>query len=172
MNDLLWVLLALALFGGVVALLRYRRAGKVVSEPAPKALPYRLKPHFFTRSEFAFFQILIATLPSEHFRIFPKVRLGDYIEPTNSGTERYGSWARIRSRHIDFLIWDKYQGRPILAIELDGHSHHSAQSQAADAFKDQLFHAVGLPLQRVHVGSDFTAEVTAIHHHLQNCETG
>ncbi len=162
MSDLHTFILALALFVGVGLLARYIRTRRHSFLADSATSSYRLKPHFFSQSEFAFFQTLSSTLPADQFRIFPKVRLGDYIEPTGSGRARYGNWQRIKSRHVDFLVWDTHRGRPVLAIELDGHSHESTTVQATDAFKDQLFQTIGLPLHRVQVGSDFDSAVRTI----------
>jgi len=63
----------------------------------------------------------------------------------------------IRSRHLDFLICDSYM-KPVLAIELDGSSHKSQKAQQTDQRKNQICEAVGLPLERVKVGSNYVAE--------------
>lgn len=126
------------------------------------SMPYQLKHYFFNNSENSFFAILKDRIDSKRLLIFPKVRLGDFVETTNSGDERWGSWNRIKSRHIDFIIWNKEQGRIACGIEIDGKSHNSPKAQKGDAFKDTLFKTIGLPLYRVRVGSDFASQIDQI----------
>lgn len=79
-----------------------------------------------------------------------KPRLEDVIpvKPNVSGKEKLSLRGRVKSRHLDFLIVDAV-GRPLAGIELDGPSHNRASAKAADQFKDNLTHSVGLPLHRV-----------------------
>jgi very-short-patch-repair endonuclease len=76
--------------------------------------------------------------------------------------KKYGLRKRISSRHVDFLLLDKTTFQPVMAIELDGKSHNSAKAQEADAFKNQLFNHVGLPLHRIHVGENFEEKVKEV----------
>lgn len=133
-----------------------------IETEAEIGMPYRLKHYFFNSSENSFFSILKERIDTKRFLIFPKVRLGDFIETTNSGDERWGSWNRIKSRHIDFIIWDKGQSKIVCGIEIDGKSHNSPKAQKNDVFKDTLFKTIGLPLHRIRVGSDFASQIDQI----------
>jgi hypothetical protein len=125
-------------------------------------LPYKAKDYFFSRSEQEFYNILNSHLDAHRYTIFPKVRMGDFIETTNHGTERFGSWNRIKSRHVDFLIWDLVGRKIAFAIELDGNSHNGQKAQETDSFKDDVYETINLELIRVRVGSDFVTEITEI----------
>lgn len=131
-----------------------------------KSLPYHLNQGLFNASELVFFNILNASVDAQRYTVFPKVRLGDYIQPTNHGAERWGSWNRIKSRHVDFIIWDLTQQKIVLAIELDGSSHNSKLAYEADAFKDEVFKSISLPLKRIRVGSNFEQEINKIINYL------
>lgn len=154
-----WVYLALFLI--VLAVVLYVLK-LLVERFRGEEMPYRLKKYFFNRSEQEFFRILSEQLDRERYAIFPKVRLGDFIEVDKPKGERLKYWNYIRSKHIDFLIWDIKRGKLSLAIELDGASHRSDRVRERDERKDRLYEAVGLPLVRVQVGSDFNTEVQNI----------
>ncbi len=120
-----------------------------------KELPYKAKPFLFSRSEHEFLRILNEQIDTKRYMIFPKVRLADFIEVTTMRTEWQGWWNKIRSKHVDFLIWDVEQNKITLAIELDGNSHNSEKMQRRDEFVDQLYERIGVKLARVRVSSDF-----------------
>lgn len=128
--------------------------------------PYALKKCFFNASEQQFFNILMNQIDHTRFCVFSKVRLGDFIETTDIGDERWGRWNRIKSRHVDFLIFDLQKSAPVLSIEVDGKSHRSQRAFEADNFKNKLYEAVGLRLERVKVGTDFASEITRILEHM------
>ena len=126
-----------------------------------KQYRYVTKTHFFNRSEQQFFNILNAKLDAQRFTIFPKVRLGDIVSVVDQHVNS-GGWAKVRARHVDFLIWDLKAQRIACAIELDGPSHANAKAQVADAFKNEVFSSLNFALYRVRVGSNFYQEIDLI----------
>ena len=124
--------------------------------------PYRSKKYFFSRSEQEFLKALSAAINHQKFIIFPKVRLADFIEVTVSGAEYQKWWNKIRSKHIDFLIWNIEQSKVVLAIELDGKSHESEKMIERDEFIEKLYETVGLKLERVKVGEDYNSRAQEI----------
>jgi very-short-patch-repair endonuclease len=86
------------------------------------------------------------------------VRLADFVEvlPALRGERTW--FNKIKSKHVDFLIWDLVESKIVLAIELDGKSHNGATIKKSDSFKDEMYEAVGLQLERVKVGSSFEEE--------------
>lgn len=134
------------------------------SEEAP--WPYMQKQHFFSRSEQEFLRSLNAAIDHQRFVVFPKVRLADFIEVTVSGSEYQSWWNKIRSKHIDFLIWDIEQSKIVLAIELDGKSHDSEKMIARDKFVDKLYETVWMKLERVKVGESFENRAQEISRNL------
>ncbi|OWL95188.1 hypothetical protein CBQ26_13575 [Deinococcus indicus] len=118
-------------------------------EGVPDQLPVRIKQYFLARSESAFLAALEASLPSG-YRVFPNVRLNDlfFITTKHPGQQK-GTYARLRDKHVDFLVVALPEHRPVLAIELDGASHDNVQQQYRDAVKDVAFRSAGLPLIRL-----------------------
>ena len=112
-------------------------------------LPYHRKKYLFSLGERPFFAALLHAVDHTQYHIFAKVRLCDIIG-VNKGTGRYQSFFnRIQSNHIDFLICDKVNIRPLLAIELDDSSHQRKSRQQRDEFVDAALKAAGLPLLRI-----------------------
>lgn len=155
---ILAMILSVSLLLIILAVVVYAIHGGQVEEK----FPFKLKKYFFTRSEQMFLSMLEEKIDHSHLTIFPKVRLGDLIETTASGDEWQGSWNKIRSKHVDFLIYDTKNQIPVLAIELDGNSHNSERMQKSDDFKNKLYPALGLELVRVKVGSVFETEIATI----------
>lgn len=139
-------------------------AGIMMSRQTEEAevLPYKLKKYFFTKSEQEFLRILEQKIDHTKYTIFPKVRMGDFVEVDLPKTERMPYWNRIRSRHIDFLIWNIEKNSIAGAIELDGNSHNSERAQESDEFKNKVYETIGIPLYRVRVGSSFDNEINQI----------
>jgi len=123
----------------------------------PESLPIKLKGYFFSKSELAFFQTLEGALP-QGFRVFPNVRLNDLFLITAPPHQRQGTYARLRDKHVDFLIVALPDFRPVCAIELDGASHDQPQQQYRDAVKDVAFRSAGLPLLRLRAESNHTRQ--------------
>ncbi|MFB9993113.1 DUF2726 domain-containing protein [Deinococcus oregonensis] len=123
----------------------------------PESLPIKLKGYFFSKSELAFFQTLEGALP-QGFRVFPNVRLNDLFLITAPQHQRQGTYARLRDKHVDFLIVALPDFRPVCAIELDGASHDQPQQQYRDAVKDVAFRSAGLPLLRLRAEGNHTRQ--------------
>ena len=68
------------------------------------------------------------------------------------GTEnRFGERSRIKSKHIDFVLCDRENIKPLIAIELDDSSHSRPDRIDRDNFIDKALGVAGLPIlhQRV-----------------------
>ncbi len=146
------VFVLVILVGGAVVVIKLLNTQPEEEKP----LPYRAKKYLFSRSEHEFLRILQEHLDTKRYMVFPKVRLADFIEVTAPKEEFQGWWNKIRSKHVDFLIWDVQENKIVLAIELDGKSHNSEKMQKRDEFVNKLYERIGVRLERVQVGDDFT----------------
>jgi hypothetical protein len=126
------------------------------------ALPYRQKQYFFSRSELEFFKILNSKLDAHKYTVFTKVRLADFVEVLPEERENRAWFNKIKSKHVDYLVWDLVDEKIALAIELDGKSHNGSAATKSDTFKDEMYEAIGLRLERVRVGSSFAEEATRL----------
>ncbi len=151
----------LVIFLGVMAFAL--RRGKGDGFKAPKTLPSNARTYeafervpslFVNKSELAFFHALHRNLP-QGYHLHSKTRLEDIVR-VKAYIQGEGRWklrARVKSRHVDFLITNA-QGIPQTAIELDGFSHNK-EAENADNLKDGIFEAIGLRLVRVRTGENF-----------------
>src|SRR6056297_323983 len=64
-----------------------------------EVLPYRAKQYLFSRSEHEFLRLLHQGIDTRKYLVFPKVRLGDFIEVTERGKNYQRYWNKIRSKH-------------------------------------------------------------------------
>lgn len=124
-----------------------------------KEYPYK-KKELLTKTERTFFMILIEKCKSKNLYAFPKVRMEDYIDVTNKDEKaRYRGY--IKSRHIDFMIYDE-KINLLAGIELDDKSHQTEKAQKTDEFKNNVFKEIKIPLFRVKTGTNYTDEIDKI----------
>ena len=154
----IFVIISVALLV-IGALVFFTRSSDIEKE---EVLPYRLKSRFFTSSEFVFYETLLQELDDKRFRFFTKVRVADFIETTALGKEYHSWFNKIKSKHIDFLIWDTRKNKIALGIELDGNSHNSLKMQERDDFINKLYLQLDFPFKRVRLGGNFADEVKLI----------
>jgi len=164
---LFWIVIGYIIFRIFKVIIRAFRNDFVDQQEEEKQhLPYIKKRFFFTRSEEEFFRVLKEELDPQRYAIFPKVRLGDFVEVRLPADERRPWWNRIKSRHIDFLIWDIEQKQIALAIELDGASHNGYTAQKVDDFKNRLYETIEMRLVRIKVGTNFVEGVKKLQQFL------
>jgi len=127
-------------------------------------MPYA-KGNLLTKTEHAFFLILIREALKRQLLVCPKVRLEDIIFVTDKqNRNKYRGY--IKSRHVDFVLLDK-SCQTIAAIELDDPSHYTAKAEKTDQFKNELFFTVGIPLIRISTGTDYIKEINYAFDELQ-----
>ena len=101
------------------------------------------KKYLFTKNEYYFYKQLREIAETKNLIPLTKIRLADFIEVTNK-KEYMKYFAKIRSKHIDFLLLNKDTLNIVLAIELDDGSHNDNK----DEFKNKLFEQIKIPLIR------------------------
>ena len=118
---------------------------------------YVLSKSVFTFQERKFFRILQKAVAGKYY-IFPKVRLGDFVYLSNIPQDRKYHKNQIQCKHIDYLLCEKFDCTPILAIELDDSSHKQLDHRTRDEFKSKLLEDIGLPLLRFPVTAEYKVE--------------
>lgn len=149
-----------------------RQGRKAPASAVPDHLPVSVKPRFFSRSEQALYTALTEVLHGSDYTVFPNVRLNDIFKIDVKDAERQSAYARLRDKHVDFLIVALDEHQPVVAIELDGDSHKAAVQQKRDRVKDTAFRSAGLPLLRLDAGHKHTADslFTVLLPHLGRAE--
>lgn len=78
------------------------------------------------------------------------VPLRDFVKITDEFTDEEIRFIKTDA-HVDFLIYNKMDKKPILAIEVDGFKYHKQNSKQIerDRIKNTIFEKTGLPLERL-----------------------
>lgn len=163
MFDIIIFMNLILLVAGIFILIGlYSLANILVNNIREKILPYKAKKYFFSKSEQEFFEILIEKIDPKKYQIFPKVRLADFMEVTVYGREYYKWFNKIKSKHVDFMIWDLEKKEIAFVIELDGSSHNKMKVIKRDDFINELYERVGIKIERIKVGDNFEEAINKI----------
>ncbi|MCC7500519.1 DUF2726 domain-containing protein [Candidatus Nomurabacteria bacterium] len=104
---------------------------------------------FYSASEFKFFKFLVEIYADQYY-IFPQINIAHLVEPKSKEFfEHRRDRSRIEKKSVDFVICDKVQIKPLLVIELDGHTHNWESRIKRDDFVNSLMSDVQLPILRV-----------------------
>lgn len=101
-----------------------------------------------TNTEFEFYNKLKKITDKYNLTIFCKVRLADIIK-----TNDYSSFNKVRSKHIDFVICDKYTNF-LVFIELDDYTHNYYKNYKNDIIKDEIFENFNLKIYRIKINEE------------------
>ena len=148
MEFLLLVFILLIVYFFVEYLKKIKGFGK-------QKLPYKKKDYFFTIAEKNFFKILNEITNKNNLILFSKVRVADLLYISKKSNNWITHLNKIKSKHIDFLICDNRNIKPLLAIELDDSSHNRYKRQQRDNFINQAFNDSELPILRVKVSYNY-----------------
>jgi hypothetical protein len=89
--------------------------------------------------------------------ILSKVRVADLLSVTSeSGPARQRVFRSIACKHVDFLLAEAQNLRPLAAIELDDSTHRRADRRKRDQLLDDLFEKAELPLLRFKTASAYS----------------
>lgn len=118
-------------------------------------LPYLKKESFLTPAEKDFFHVLSAVVGNDYL-LFSKTRMSDLLYlPKLSNKDYYHYQNKIQSKHVDFLLCDKENTKPVLAIELDDSSHLKANRVSRDSFVDEIFENARFPILHIRTSSSY-----------------
>lgn len=117
------------------------------------------KEYLMTYTEIKFFRQLKEYLKEKEVYIFTKVRLVDLVEIDNKESERFSAFAKIKSKHIDFIITD-YKGKILKAIELDDYTHKNWSK--TDNTKNNLFSILWIDFIRIRVQNNYNLESSIV----------
>ena len=101
-----------------------------------------------TPNEAAFYVELRKIIPPER-DISCKCRVEEIMGIAANVSNRNSQRNRIKSRHVDFVVFDPLTGNVDYVIELDDSSHLTNKKQQEDQLKNMLFAQIGIILIRV-----------------------
>jgi hypothetical protein len=138
-----WTVVLCFAGAGVILLLirvvRYLLQPTVYVEPVDTLL---------TAAEQKFYEALDAAIDGR-LLILSKVRIADLFQVTSaSRSARHRVFSSIACKHVDFVLAEAGNLRPLAAIELDDSSHQRADRRLRDELLDDLFQKAAFPLLR------------------------
>lgn len=145
------VLLLGALFAWYVQV--YRRRPEFESdEPS-----YLKRESLLLEHEQKYFATLMRAV-GRHARVFPKVRLSDFIQPIGAQPEQRAHWMRVQRRCVDFLLCSPNNLSPVLAIDLDTRAKRRRREGAPGGdVLDKALKAADIPLLRIRATREYDA---------------
>ena len=126
-------------------------------------MPYK-KANLLTKTEYAFYFVLMQECRKRKIMVCPKVRLEDvaYVTDKNNRLKYRGY---VKSRHIDFILVSM-RCEILAGVELDDPSHDNEKAAKTDRFKNELFKTIEVPLIRIRVGTDYATELNTVFNRL------
>lgn len=122
-----------------------KEESKQINEP----MPYKIADSIFTKSEKELFDTLEAMCKDKNLILLSKVRLADIAKIKNSCNNFQYWFNKVRSKHVDFLVCERENGKPILAIELDDYTHNQKNRKERDEFVNQVYKCIELPILHI-----------------------
>lgn len=120
--------------------------------------PYIKKEFLMSEAEKKFYFVLSEILGNDYL-IFSKVRMADLLFLSKMSNSRYYHYQnKIQSKHVDFLICDKENIKPLLAIELDDSSHSKMDRILRDQLVDKIFENANFPIMHIPVSVSYDKE--------------
>jgi hypothetical protein len=142
---------------GLLILLYIKKPNRINNNTTKQQVNnYYLKTSILTPTENSFFTIL-QQINSEETHIVAKVRLADIFGVNTQllRSEQQRALNKITHKHVDFLLIQKTNGKPLLGIELDDSSHQRADRIARDIFVDSIYTTTGLPILHIEVKQNY-----------------
>ncbi|BFT31300.1 hypothetical protein D210916BOD24_24760 [Alteromonas sp. D210916BOD_24] len=123
------------------------------------AFPFRRKTQLFTPVEHSFLNLIEQAMGKE-FRIICRVRLNDLVAVRHSANKKTASQAlsRASTRQLDFVLVDKTDMSPVLAIDLVHNQGKEGYKTQKDWFVSGALDAAGLPHARIKVKSGYSVD--------------
>ncbi len=123
-------------------------------------LPYQRK-YLLTKNEYAFYKTLKEIAEKLGLTILAKVRLADLVDVNSEaeGKEKLKYFAKIKSKHIDFMLCNKENLYPELLIELNDNSHKAEKRAERDDFVSRVLEKTGYKLLFVYGTGDLEQKI-------------
>lgn len=131
--------------------------------------PYRKRDYLLTIGERGFYEVLQNIAEENNLLVFAKVRLEDllWLPKYTNPFQKMRLRGYTRSRHIDFVLCDKTNIKPLIAIELNDSSHNEEERVERDQKIEIILGDAGLPLlwvkwQRIYNESEILRNIEAL----------
>jgi hypothetical protein len=142
LQNWLWFLIGIVFIVGILFL------GLLLEKPQKAGYAYRRRNCVMTKSEHALFDLLNQTVGNKYY-VFPQVHLPTILDHMVKGQSWIGAFRHINQKSVDFVLCDKINSSPILAIELDDRSHERPDRIERDHEVERIFTGADMPLLRL-----------------------
>lgn len=120
-----------------------------------KANSYYLKNSLMdSEHEKIFYVILSKIINKDDYIIVPHVSLREVFQVIGDNFENL---EYLSTHHIDFMIYENYEYKPVVAIEINGSSHNEERQQVSDTFKKAIFEKYGV--QYLSIANDLVDDI-------------
>ncbi len=151
-GPVIYIFGALAVFAAFVLAARIlfgkRDSASATKETVKPLYEYTSRSSIMTRAEQDFFHTLVAAVGHD-FCIFAQVHLDAFLDEKVKGQNWRAARAHISQKSVDFLLCDKRDLSPRLAIELDDRSHEREDRKERDGEVERILSDAGVPLLRL-----------------------
>ena len=122
--------------------------------------PYRRK-YLLTKNEYGFYKSLKEIADRLNLCVLAKVRLADLVEVSAEvqGKEKLKYFAKIKSKHIDFMLCNKDNLYPELIIELNDNSHKIEKRAQRDVFIEKVLKKAGYKILFVYGSANLEEQI-------------
>lgn len=115
--------------------------------------------NIFTKNERNNYRTLKVAADKKGYIICPKVRLADIVKPRND-PQYMARFGKIKSKHLDFVIYDSSMICIKAVVELDDNSHNRPDRKERDEFVDFILNDCGIRIIRTrHITEDILDNV-------------
>lgn len=106
-------------------------------------MPYRRRDYLLSSRELAAYRMFSDLLEDSAYTIFPKVCLADILTLTAGADNRSEYMNRIRERHVDLLVCEGNELKPVLIVVCEG-PVEGKKKQLVDRFTRYAAEAAGI----------------------------
>ena len=126
------------------------------------SFPFKPKANLFTQVERSFLE-LIEQAVGHQYRVVCRVRLIDILALRQNTDKKTAKTALLRAggRHLDFVLCDKRDMTPVVAIDLVHNKGKEGYKSQRDWFVSGALDAARIPHLRIKVKSGYTAQEIA-----------
>ena len=110
--------------------------------------PYRIRDNFLTAAEMSFYGVLKGVV-GDRAVIVPQAGLWNIFYVPRNYEAYTTAMNHVDRKHVDFLLCNRDDMQPMVAIELDDSSHRRPDRQTRDAVVDAVFEEADLPLLHI-----------------------
>jgi len=148
--PVLWVLFIFSLCLALLFFLKSERLRDKLLKTEDSLLQLANKENFFNKKkslirddELSFYSILYSIVKDNYY-LFPQVHLSELVDVKNNVRDHDNLYQLLGNKSVDYVILNKPDMSPLLAIELNGESHFMANRQNRDKVVSLLLEKAGI----------------------------